>query len=187
MAGDPLQAKVQNPRLAHFSKSVSLAAVTQAALPKQTVAVLKHLTALFGLSQILGNMGDFMESGHLTTQQASLARAAHFKLLKQLRPEAVGLVDAFAIPDYVLDSSLGRYDGDVYRCSSPKSIRLHCFTKHISKGLKAREITLLSVCMTCIVRHTFLPFSVLLLSKHYDHCGQKLQHSIMLLALLTAI
>jgi hypothetical protein len=36
-------------------------------------------------------------------------------VLRDLRPDAVGLVDAFAIPDYVLDSSLGRFDGDVYR------------------------------------------------------------------------
>lgn len=74
---------------------------------------------LFGLSQILGDLGDFMESGHLTPKQASLARSAYFQLLKQLRPEAVGLVDAFAIPDYILDSSLGRYDGDVYRLFIP--------------------------------------------------------------------
>jgi len=37
------------------------------------------------------------------------------QVLRELRPDAVGLVDSFAIPDYVLDSSLGRFDGDVYR------------------------------------------------------------------------
>ena len=31
------------------------------------------------------------------------------------RREAVPLVDAFDIPDAVLNSALGRYDGDVYR------------------------------------------------------------------------
>ena len=31
-----------------------------------------------------------------------------------IRHEAVPLVDAFDIPDAVLNSSLGRYDGDVY-------------------------------------------------------------------------
>ena len=31
-----------------------------------------------------------------------------------IRREAVPLVDAFDIPDAVLNSALGRYDGDVY-------------------------------------------------------------------------
>ena len=77
--------------------------------------MLRRLMALFGLGQILGDMGDFLESGFLTPQQASLAREAQHQLLRALRPDAVALVDAFAIPDYLLDSSLGRYDGDVYR------------------------------------------------------------------------
>ena len=32
-----------------------------------------------------------------------------------LRQEAIPLVDAFDIPDDVLNSALGRYDGDVYK------------------------------------------------------------------------
>ena len=32
-----------------------------------------------------------------------------------IRREAIPLVDAFDIPDAVLNSALGRYDGDVYR------------------------------------------------------------------------
>lgn len=33
---------------------------------------------------------------------------------EKIRPHAVKLVDGWAIPDYVLDSALGRYDGRVY-------------------------------------------------------------------------
>ena len=36
------------------------------------------------------------------------------KLLAKIRPNAVALVDAFDFPDGVLDSALGRYDGNVY-------------------------------------------------------------------------
>ncbi|KAG1232540.1 hypothetical protein G6F68_019116 [Rhizopus microsporus] len=36
------------------------------------------------------------------------------ELLDKVRPEAVSLVDAFALPDYFLHSALGRYDGRVY-------------------------------------------------------------------------
>ena len=31
-----------------------------------------------------------------------------------IRPHAVKLVDAWSIPDFLLDSALGRYDGRVY-------------------------------------------------------------------------
>lgn len=36
------------------------------------------------------------------------------ELLAVIRPDAVALVDAFALPDYYLNSALGRYDGNVY-------------------------------------------------------------------------
>lgn len=86
---------------------------------RETVQALKRLVALFGLGIILGTLGDFLESGFLSPAQAGLARQAQYQVLQDLRPEAVALVDAFAIPDYVLDSSLGRYDGDVYRYQIP--------------------------------------------------------------------
>jgi acyl-CoA oxidase len=35
-------------------------------------------------------------------------------LLKQIRPQAVPLVDGWNIPDFLLNSCLGRYDGRVY-------------------------------------------------------------------------
>ena len=36
------------------------------------------------------------------------------ELLSRLRPDAVGLVDAFDFSDDVLQSCLGAYDGNVY-------------------------------------------------------------------------
>ena len=36
------------------------------------------------------------------------------QLLDLIRPEAVALVDSFEIPDNVLASSIGSYDGNVY-------------------------------------------------------------------------
>lgn len=39
---------------------------------------------------------------------------AVMKLLKEIRPHAVRLVDGWGFDDWVLDSSLGRYDGKVY-------------------------------------------------------------------------
>jgi acyl-CoA oxidase len=34
--------------------------------------------------------------------------------MAEIRPHAVKLVDAWSIPDFLLDSALGRYDGRVY-------------------------------------------------------------------------
>ena len=50
----------------------------------------------------------------MTPEQVSLARDQLYSLLKVVRKEAVPLVDAFDFPDGVLNSALGRYDGDVY-------------------------------------------------------------------------
>jgi acyl-CoA oxidase len=36
------------------------------------------------------------------------------QLMTELRPHAVKLVDAWSIPDWLLDSALGRSDGKVY-------------------------------------------------------------------------
>ena len=42
-------------------------------------------------------------------------REATYEELRGLRPFAVPLVDAFALPDYSLDSAIGASDGDAYR------------------------------------------------------------------------
>lgn len=34
--------------------------------------------------------------------------------LRKFRPNAIGIVDGFDIPDHVLGSTLGAYDGNVY-------------------------------------------------------------------------
>ncbi len=50
----------------------------------------------------------------MSSEQISLARDQLYSLLSTGRKEAVPLVDAFDFPDEVLNSALGRYDGDVY-------------------------------------------------------------------------
>lgn len=50
----------------------------------------------------------------MSHDQVSLAKDQLYQLFKVVRKEAVPLVDAFDFPDKVLNSALGRYDGDVY-------------------------------------------------------------------------
>ena len=57
----------------------------------------------------------FLQPGLLTEVQVTELNNAMFNLLTKIRPNAVALVDAFAITDRKLNSTLGRYDGQVYK------------------------------------------------------------------------
>ena len=43
------------------------------------------------------------------------ARAAVYGQVQEVRPDAVALVDSFGFEDFLLNSAIGRKDGDVYR------------------------------------------------------------------------
>lgn len=84
-------------------------------LDTETLAVLRKLFRLFALHTLEQEGSEFYVSGACSRNQISLARTnAVMKLLKEIRPHAVRLVDAWAFDDWVLDSSLGRHDGKVY-------------------------------------------------------------------------
>ena len=53
-------------------------------------------------------------SGMYSRSEAEMLRLAAQGLRSQIRPDAVTLVDAFDIPDRVLNSTIGRRDGNVY-------------------------------------------------------------------------
>ena len=55
-----------------------------------------------------------MQNAVLTPQQITALTSRRTELLAELRPNAVALVDAFDYPDRLLNSCLGRYDGNVY-------------------------------------------------------------------------
>uniref|UniRef100_A0A383WBN6 Acyl-coenzyme A oxidase n=2 Tax=Tetradesmus obliquus TaxID=3088 RepID=A0A383WBN6_TETOB len=84
-------------------------------LSPPVLAVLGRLCCLFGLGLVEAGSGDLLEARWMTGEQAAAARTQHRALLAALRPEAVGLVDAFGWEDYALNSALGRQDGDVYK------------------------------------------------------------------------
>jgi acyl-CoA oxidase len=46
-------------------------------------------------------------------------------MTEEIRPHAVNLVDSWSIPDYLLDSALGRYDGKVYEDLFNRAHRLN--------------------------------------------------------------
>ncbi|OJJ42684.1 hypothetical protein ASPZODRAFT_76351 [Penicilliopsis zonata CBS 506.65] len=86
-----------------------------ASVDAATAAVLRKLFRLYALHTLEREAADFFASGAVTTRQLTLTRTkAVLGLLDEIRPHAVRLVDAWQIPDWVLDSSLGRADGNVY-------------------------------------------------------------------------
>lgn len=79
-----------------------------------TMGVLHLLFQLFALQTLEREASEFFSSSATTIKQISLARKAVMKILEEVRPHAVRLVDSWKFSDWQLDSSLGRYDGKVY-------------------------------------------------------------------------
>lgn len=83
-------------------------------LDGETLGALHALFKLFALATLEKEAGEFFASAATTVKQIALARKQVMKLLDEVRPHAVRLVDAWQFPDWQLDSSLGRRDGRVY-------------------------------------------------------------------------
>eukprot|EP01123_Difflugia_compressa_P002945 TRINITY_DN1378_c0_g1_i2.p1 TRINITY_DN1378_c0_g1~~TRINITY_DN1378_c0_g1_i2.p1 ORF type:complete len:373 (-),score=68.60 TRINITY_DN1378_c0_g1_i2:218-1336(-) len=72
--------------------------------------VLNQVCTLFGLCIMI----DDNWAGCLDHEHIVMAKDACSHILRQLRPNGIGLVDAFDIPDRVLCSAIGNYDGNIY-------------------------------------------------------------------------
>ncbi|XP_072539506.1 peroxisomal acyl-coenzyme A oxidase 1 isoform X2 [Salminus brasiliensis] len=77
-------------------------------------SVLNTLALLYALHGVALNSGDFLQAGLLNVPQLGQVTQRIKALLAEIRPNAVALVDAFDYRDEMLNSVLGRYDGNVY-------------------------------------------------------------------------
>eukprot|EP00697_Spironema_sp_BW2_P003151 gnl/Spiro4/14217_TR7641_c0_g1_i1.p1 gnl/Spiro4/14217_TR7641_c0_g1~~gnl/Spiro4/14217_TR7641_c0_g1_i1.p1 ORF type:complete len:680 (+),score=124.87 gnl/Spiro4/14217_TR7641_c0_g1_i1:32-2041(+) len=75
--------------------------------------VLTRLCALHALSTIESYLGEFLETGYMTSAHATIVHALVLRLLREIRPDVISLCDAFDFADHQL-SILGRADGDAY-------------------------------------------------------------------------
>lgn len=100
--------------------------------PAELQTVLTKLCLLYGLYAIAENSGPFLQYGYFTPQQvgydvflavASLTydhlqldwiRASVTNLCKDIRNNAIPLTDSFDYSDFMLNSPLGRADGNIY-------------------------------------------------------------------------
>jgi acyl-CoA oxidase len=88
--------------------------LSELGLDVATSNVLRDLLRLFALTTIQTRSIEFIVSGVINPSELEVLTTTIKSLLGKIRPHAVRLVDAWSIPDYVLDSALGRADGDVY-------------------------------------------------------------------------
>jgi acyl-CoA oxidase len=80
---------------------------------RKMIEKLGHLHTLFTMNKYLGLA--LLEEKVLTSEQAIWIEDNMYAICKDIRKDAVPLVDSFNFPDFVLNTPLGRYDGQVYK------------------------------------------------------------------------
>ncbi|CAG8435874.1 6886_t:CDS:2 [Diversispora eburnea] len=75
---------------------------------------LRSLIDLFFINVVLSQFGEFLITGYYNSYHINLLKNLQKELLKKIRVDAIGLVDAWEFSDNMLNSALGRYDGNVY-------------------------------------------------------------------------
>ena len=80
----------------------------------ETAAVMRELYRLYALYTIEAHAREFQASSAISSSLLDSIPSKILELMGRIRPHAVKLVDSFGLPDYILDSALGRADGRVY-------------------------------------------------------------------------
>ncbi len=89
-------------------------------------AVLRHLCDLFTIYHIRKALATLLEDGYITGTQARLISSTLSQCCRDVRTQAIPLVDAFHYSDDLVRSPLGRYDGNVYEGET----HVHVHGKH---------------------------------------------------------
>uniref|UniRef100_A0A3B4C409 Acyl-coenzyme A oxidase n=1 Tax=Pygocentrus nattereri TaxID=42514 RepID=A0A3B4C409_PYGNA len=79
-------------------------------------SVLRRLCALYGLWTLTNHMAILYQGGYLSGKEpADFIQNAVLALCGQLKDDAVALVDVIAPPDFILNSPIGKADGELYK------------------------------------------------------------------------
>jgi acyl-CoA oxidase len=106
------------------------------------VPVLEALCQLFVLYEFdRSACGFFLRHSFMTAPQCAWIRAHVIALCERVRRDAVPLVDAFNLQDHILNSTIGRADGNVYQsilevATKSSGQRAPYFEKHIQPMLE---------------------------------------------------
>eukprot|EP01100_Stratorugosa_tubuloviscum_P005869 TRINITY_DN257_c0_g2_i1.p1 TRINITY_DN257_c0_g2~~TRINITY_DN257_c0_g2_i1.p1 ORF type:complete len:782 (-),score=436.30 TRINITY_DN257_c0_g2_i1:86-2431(-) len=98
-----------------FAAALEEAANNQNLQKNGVYQLLNKLFSLWACTNILDFLPYFMEDGFIQQSQILLLRENVRNLLNLLRKDAVSIVDAFNLPDFILCSALGKKDGDIYQ------------------------------------------------------------------------
>eukprot|EP01121_Diplochlamys_sp_Union-15-3_P005599 TRINITY_DN1592_c0_g1_i1.p1 TRINITY_DN1592_c0_g1~~TRINITY_DN1592_c0_g1_i1.p1 ORF type:complete len:702 (-),score=118.60 TRINITY_DN1592_c0_g1_i1:21-2126(-) len=77
--------------------------------------VLKLLCDLFTVYNLKKNLDLLSVEQYINSEQAKMITVKLHDLYLSVRPQAVSLVDAFNFSDHLINSPLGRYDGNIYK------------------------------------------------------------------------
>jgi acyl-CoA oxidase len=87
----------------------------------ETKAVLKDLCDLFAVNTILKNAAWYLETGTVSAEKIAKLRDASEELAAKIRPNAVALVEAFAIPPALLSTPKPQVSAAVQKKQGPKA------------------------------------------------------------------
>lgn len=109
--------------------------------------VLFKLYDLCGFHKIERDPAILMESGYLNRQDLITVRENIINLCADLKNEALGIVDALATPDGLLNSPIGSSDGDIYNrfigavWTAPGTFEKADYWKEIVKNRNSKKTT----------------------------------------------
>eukprot|EP00742_Colponemidia_sp_Colp-10_P006324 GILJ01006778.1.p1 GENE.GILJ01006778.1~~GILJ01006778.1.p1 ORF type:complete len:707 (+),score=95.89 GILJ01006778.1:27-2123(+) len=98
--------------------------------------VMGRLADVFSLFHLANGATELIGINYCTGAQIMDLRTAFELRLKHIRPDAVGLVDSFNHSDHLLNSCLGRYDGNVYTALFDWAKKSPLNSTHVIPGIK---------------------------------------------------
>ncbi|ORX45655.1 acyl-CoA oxidase [Hesseltinella vesiculosa] len=107
-------------------------------------SILQQMTILWAFHTLHTFSGEGVREGFLTPQQINDVEGYYMSLNKSLRPQMIGLTDAFGHPDFILKAPIARYDGDIYQpyfetvMTAPNSMGVPPYQEKYIKPLTGR-------------------------------------------------
>lgn len=97
-----------------LQSTIEMVEKSKAKVSPQIGEVLQCILELYAVDLAIRFLGDLLQFINITSVDVEKLQQRMEFALKSLRTNALGIVDGFDIPDFVLSSTLGAYDGNVY-------------------------------------------------------------------------